>query len=475
MDPSKIASNATNAANAASGAGSAMGNVGLPNIGGSSTQTPGVPSTPGIPGMQNMPGQPNNTTSSNENATNNTPNNALNENQNNNLEAVNENLGDMADGDNEELPNGEESSTGGEPSNGENLEGGGNPEEEGPKPGDKAGTGKQVGENGEIEDSSTKKTVKAIGRGAAAYFTGGESIGKDQQIANMKPVDDAIGVVSDKLDKVPGVEQISKELDKAGLADGVNDVLDTVGNAKNGDIKGAVESGKKAVKDVDKAKKYAQKKVLMVVFPAIAFALLGMIIFVVILSPVLGGFLDLVEDAEEIASGFTETVVDEFIFDNNGLEVTANIISEIEGFENLSEARQKIVAAAASAVAAKTKYSYGSHPHGPGLTGIPSAGLDCAGFVQWALWTGLGGNPGYLTTQVISNKIGTDFIQISESELQPGDIGLKRTGGSEGNNYNHTGIYVGNNQWIHASNSKTGVIRGSYSEFTIFLRYKGVT
>ena len=347
-------------------------------------------------------------------------------------------------------------------------------EESGPKPGDKIGDGKQVDEDGNIEDSSTKKTLKAVGRGAAAYFTKGESIGKDKDLANFQPVDKTLGVVSDTLDKVPGVEEISDELDEAGLADGVNDALDTVGSIKNGDIGETIESGDKLLKDVDKTKEYFKKKVLMIILSLILFFFFTIIFIIAICGPVLGGFLDVVESAENGIAEIGETIGDIFTFDKENQETTGQMISEIADFENLSDARQKIVEAAASAVAANIPYKYGSHPHAAGLMGIPTAGLDCAGFVQWALWTGLGGNPGYLTTATISSKIGTDFIQINESELQPGDIGLKRTGGSDGDNYNHTGIYAGNGQWFHASGSKTGVVRGSYSGFTIFLRYKGV-
>ena len=33
--------------------------------------------------------------------------------------------------------------------------------------------GKQVDENGNVSDTATKKTIKAVGRGVGAYFTGG--------------------------------------------------------------------------------------------------------------------------------------------------------------------------------------------------------------------------------------------------------------------------------------------------------------
>ncbi len=350
-----------------------------------------------------------------------------------------------------------------------------NQELEGPKPGDKVDTGKQLNENGEVEDSSTKKTLKAVGRGAAAYFSGGESIGKDSQILNAAPVDKTIGVVSDQLEKVPGVEQLSKELDEAGLADGVNDALDVVGNVKNGDISGAIESGKKLKKDTDKAKKNLKKKVLMVVGPALGIFFLTVLFVIAICGPNLGGFMDVVESEDQEAAELGEIDYAENYGDDDQ-EQASNIAGSTENFENLSETRQAIILAAASAVAAEVGYDYGSHPNGPGLRGIPAAGLDCAGFVQWTLWTALGGNPGYLTTQVITDRIGKDFIQIDESELLPGDIGLKRLGGSTGDNYNHTGIYAGGGYWYHAASGKNThkVVKSKYQGFTIYLRYTGV-
>lgn len=342
-------------------------------------------------------------------------------------------------------------------------------QESGPKPGDKVDTGKQINENGEVEDSSTKKTLKAVGRGAAAYFSKGESIGKDSQILNSAPVDKTIGVVSDQLEKVPGVEEISKELDEAGVSDGVNDALDAVGAAKNGDIAGTIESAKKLKKDTKKLK----KKIIISAVGILTPLFLTVICVCVIFGPIIGGFLDVVEgdDLEDNLTGEVDNP-----YGDTDQEQTGNIIGTVEDFENLSDARKAIIEAAAAAVAAEVPYSYGSHPFGSGLRGIPEAGLDCAGFVQWALWTGLGGNPGRLTTQVISDKIGKDFIQISASELKPGDIGLKRLGGSTGDNYNHTGIYAGNGSWFHASSGKRThkVVKSNYSGFTIYLRYKGV-
>ena len=343
----------------------------------------------------------------------------------------------------------------------------------GPQPGDKVDTGKQLNEDGEVEDSSTKKTLKAVGRGAAAYFSGGSSIGKDQAIVNAKPIDKTIGVVADTVDKVPGAEEITKALDEAGLADGVNDALDVVGNAKNGDIKGTVESAKKLAKDGKKTNKFVKKKVLLIIAPGVIIVFFLMVIFVAVLGPVLGGFIDIVETTGEAIGGAFDTVGN-FLFGENEVNTTIELITQVPDYENLSENRQKIISAAASAVAAGIPYSYGSHADGPGLENIRAAGLDCSAFVEWAIWTGTGTRPGYLTTAEITNRIGKDFIIISKDELQPGDIGLKRRGGSTDDNYNHTGIYAGNDQWYHASGGITRkVVCNNYSGFKIYLRYVG--
>lgn len=342
------------------------------------------------------------------------------------------------------------------------------------KPGDKVDTGKQINENGEVEDSSTKKTLKAVGRGAAAYATGGNSIGKDQAIVNSRPVDKTIGVVADTADKVPGVEEISKTLDEAGLADGVNDALDVAGNIKNGDIGGTVESAKKLAKDGKKAQKFIKKKLLIVAAATILPLFFLITIFIALFGPVLGGFVEVVEDVTEFFDSAIEATGD-YLFGEGEAQTTIDIIAEIPDYESLGASRQGILNAAASAVAAKIPYQLGSHASGPGIEGIPSSGLDCSAFVEWALWTGTGSSPGYLTTGEITNRIGRDFIEIPKEELQPGDIGLKRRGSSTDDNYNHTGIYAGNGQWFHASGGSTKkVVRNNYSGFTIYLRYTGV-
>lgn len=108
----------------------------------------------------------------------------------------------------------------------------------------------------------------------------------------------------------------------------------------------------------------------------------------------------------------------------------------------------------------------------------PYVGIDCSGFVQWVYrnaWCDSNGenpNPAYLgmyTTAVITQR--GNLEAISKSELKPGDLGTLRLGGSSGSNWNHVGIYMGNNRWVHCSGSGgTVVISDNYSAFQHFFR-----
>lgn len=335
------------------------------------------------------------------------------------------------------------------------------------KEGDKVAPGKEINENGEVDKSSTRKLTEAVGRGAAAYFTGGESIGADKAIAESRMGDHLLGVVSDTAEKVPGVEQVADELNEAGVTDAVNDALDTVGSVKNMDLEGVAEGAKKTAEDVKKFKKYTVKKIAMALVPALALLLFLMAVFFIILGPVIGGFLDLTDgDSESKSSGGG------YVSTSTTNTDISNLLADTPNYDELTPTRQAILAAAASLVG--MPYHFGGHPAGAGLSGFPATGLDCAGYVQWVLWTALGTNPGYLTTSSISSQIGTRFIEVSADELQPGDIGLKRRGGSTSDDTNHTGIYAGGGQWYHAASTNTGIVKNNYSSFTIYLRYVGV-
>jgi hypothetical protein len=169
--------------------------------------------------------------------------------------------------------------------------------------------------------------------------------------------------------------------------------------------------------------------------------------------------------------------------DSFNLDDEGNIIFEIPEdydlstdnpqYQNATPNGKAIADAAVAIVNYGPPYLYGGHPTGPGLDGIPPDGIDCAGFVMSAIWTGTGQSPGYLTTQAISDQIGTKFMEIDCKDMQAGDIGLKRRGGSVEGNTNHTGVYLGSGLWAHAAGKKAGVVISTYSNFTICLRYNG--
>lgn len=79
----------------------------------------------------------------------------------------------------------------------------------------------------------------------------------------------------------------------------------------------------------------------------------------------------------------------------------------------------------------------------------PSTGFDCSGFVYYV----------YSHFNISLNRVAADQARngtaVSASSLQPGDILCFYSNGST---IGHTGIYIGDNKFIHCANSNTGVI-----------------
>lgn len=84
----------------------------------------------------------------------------------------------------------------------------------------------------------------------------------------------------------------------------------------------------------------------------------------------------------------------------------------------------------------------------------PSTGFDCSGFAQYVYK-----QCGYSIGRTTSAQ-NSDGYSVSRDNLRPGDLILFASGGS----FTHTGIYIGNGQFIHASSYSTGVIISSLSE-----------
>lgn len=89
--------------------------------------------------------------------------------------------------------------------------------------------------------------------------------------------------------------------------------------------------------------------------------------------------------------------------------------------------------------------------------------FDCSGFVQYVYK-----HFGYSLSRS-SKTQANDGVAVSKSNLQPGDIIIFKN--SAQTEIGHVGIYIGDNQFIHASNSKTGVIISSLSTSAYQQRY----
>ncbi len=79
----------------------------------------------------------------------------------------------------------------------------------------------------------------------------------------------------------------------------------------------------------------------------------------------------------------------------------------------------------------------------------PAIGFDCSGFVQYVF-----SQFGYTTSRV-ANDVRNDGSAVEPEDLQPGDILCFYSGS---NYVGHVGIYVGDQAFVHAANSATGVV-----------------
>lgn len=88
----------------------------------------------------------------------------------------------------------------------------------------------------------------------------------------------------------------------------------------------------------------------------------------------------------------------------------------------------------------------------------PSSGFDCSGFTYY-VYKQFGINIGRTATAQLYT--GT---KVGLNELRPGDVVLFERTYSTSSPASHAGIYIGNNQFIHASNSRTGVVISSLGD-----------
>lgn len=97
----------------------------------------------------------------------------------------------------------------------------------------------------------------------------------------------------------------------------------------------------------------------------------------------------------------------------------------------------------------------------------PSA-FDCSGFIYWVVTNSTGKSIGrVLTTQISAGAA------VSRNALQPGDLVFFQNTYQPG--LSHGGIYIGNNQFIHASNPSTGVMISDLNSSYYASRWYGAT
>jgi len=80
----------------------------------------------------------------------------------------------------------------------------------------------------------------------------------------------------------------------------------------------------------------------------------------------------------------------------------------------------------------------------------PDVGFDCSGLVWYTFH-----HFGVSTTRTASAQWKNDGVQVAKSDLIPGDMVFFSSNGSS---VTHVGIYIGDNQFVHASGSRVGVI-----------------
>jgi cell wall-associated NlpC family hydrolase len=84
----------------------------------------------------------------------------------------------------------------------------------------------------------------------------------------------------------------------------------------------------------------------------------------------------------------------------------------------------------------------------------PSDGFDCSGFVSYIFK-----HFDLDVTRTASSQYAQDGTRIAKAELLPGDLVFFSSNG--GYSITHVGIYIGDNQFVHASSPKIGVVVSS--------------
>ena len=90
--------------------------------------------------------------------------------------------------------------------------------------------------------------------------------------------------------------------------------------------------------------------------------------------------------------------------------------------------------------------------------GSSPKGFDCSGLVYYVCK-----QFDYSISRTASSQM-DHGESVSMSELQPGDLVFFKKSGTGSSRASHVGIYIGNNQFVHASTAKVGVIISNMSD-----------
>ena len=98
--------------------------------------------------------------------------------------------------------------------------------------------------------------------------------------------------------------------------------------------------------------------------------------------------------------------------------------------------------------------------------GSSPKGFDCSGLTSYVY-----AQYGYSINRTASNQL-SNGVSVEKSQLQPGDLVFFRQNGST-KAASHVGIYIGNNQYVHASTPGVGVIISDLNDPYISSGYVG--
>ena len=94
----------------------------------------------------------------------------------------------------------------------------------------------------------------------------------------------------------------------------------------------------------------------------------------------------------------------------------------------------------------------------------PKDGFDCSG-LMWYVY----GQYGYSLHRVADDQMNKDGVAVSRQDLQVGDLVFFGSGSYA----DHVGMYIGNNNFVHAANPSSGVRISSMNETYYLQRYLG--